>query len=156
MSKYPPADDTYPPLGLLAQAGFEQGDFLPLYTFNPNNAVYASFTSTTYTYDNNLSFLRCRWDKFFPPGSTSAVFGQIQQEPGADESVSVRIYNSTDGEVIGEVTGLTTEKVVTIEATEYTPTTTDSEIFIRWNFKTDPGVNTSYVRLPCITFGVII
>lgn len=143
-------------LPILSDAGFEQGDFLPLYNFNPNAARGATFTSTTYTYNDDVSIAKVRWDKLFPSGPTPQIFGQIGWVlPGTDESVSVRIQNITDGETVGEVTGITgSNQIVVIEPVTYTPPTTSAKCMFRWEWKTDPGANSSEVRCPFITFGV--
>jgi len=49
--------DLFGALATLENAGFERGDFLPLYTFTPMNARYVSTTSTTWTGDGDLN----RW-----------------------------------------------------------------------------------------------
>jgi len=138
----------------LKGAGFEQGDFLPLYTWNPNSLSSVSFTATTWTYDRDLMQLEIRWDKLFPAGANSYVFGQMTISPGTDESVSVRIQNRSDGETVGEVTGITSYGSVTIGPVAYTPTSTGSHIIISLEWMESPGVNSTNLILPIITLGV--
>jgi len=150
----PDPSNQVPPVGLLARAGFEKGDFLPLYNFNPNGLKSISFTDTTYAFDNGLSNCRLIWDDAFPAGVTVQIFGQAEITVGAGETVSVRIYNYTDSETIVEKTGIGSSQFVSLGPTTYTPPTTGSGIMILWEWKEDVGTNASDIKVPHTCFGV--
>jgi len=138
----------------LEDAGFEGGDFLPLYNFNPGSDRENSFTSTTYAGLFAFSMVQCIWNELFPAGATTHVYGSIMLSTvGADETVSLRIYNGTDDEVVGELTGITATGIKTIDA-DYEPTTLDSRIWMRWEWKESPGANSSTVQDAFICLGV--
>jgi len=141
-------------LPILSDAGFEEGDFLPLYTFNANGDWEVTSTSTTYDAANTISCCWIIWDEMFPEGADVQVFGQGYIQPGADETVDLRIYNGQDGETVDEITGITSTQVVTMGPVSYTPTTTDSGIYIRWNWRTSPGTNALALDVPYTVFGV--
>jgi len=143
-------------LETLKDAGFEQGDYLPLYSYNQVAARSVSTTSTTYTYSADFFITAPVWVDFFPSGLTTQVKCSVRAVPGADETVDLRVRNTIDGETVAEKTGLTADNVYTFGPTTYTPTTTGSrvEIFIQW--RTSPGTNSLIVEEPMMTFGVEI
>lgn len=143
-----------PTYGTLKEVGFERGDFLPLYTFNPNGSHYANTTSTTYTNLLDLSRIHLIWDEMFPSGVTTQVFGQVRIEPGTDETAYARVRNASDDETIGSPVSATGVSVRTVGPLDYTPPSDSSRIMILWQFRTDPGSNSSTYVTPYITFGV--
>lgn len=147
-----------PYLSLLEEAGFEQGDFLPLYSFNPPNNFSTSFTSTTYTGLASLFHVKVIWDDILPPGVTSQVLGEIYVSGiGAGETVDLRIQNTVDGETVGEITGITSSYTVfTIGPVDYTPSTTASKIPLVWQWRESPGTNSTEIQIPFISIGVRI
>jgi len=151
----PDPSNQVPPEGLLARAGFEKGDFLPLYTWNPNATRSTGFTSTTYTTDFDLWNAFVQWNKILPAGVKSHILIQMRVAPGTDESVDVRLYNENDGETVGEVTGITSDRTATISE-DYTPTTKDAWIEFRLLFRTNPGTNSSTIYVPFGSIGVKI
>lgn len=134
----------------------QNGDFLPLYSHNPQSSTSQSFTSTSYTNSNPLSNTVLRWDNLFPTGVNAGVFGQILVVPGTGETISVRLRNTTDSETVNEVTGISSRQVVSSGPTDYAPNTTGSELQIRWEWKTDTGSNSTQVFTPHITYGVLL
>jgi len=154
MSSYPDPSKKYPPIGLLAQAGFEQGDFLPLYTFNPNDNRSVAFTSTTWASDTLLSQCYVQWNELFPPDVTAQVMGQAYISVGAGETCDFRIRNIIDDETMAELTGVTSSKEIILGPTSYTPTTTDGMLDIRWQWKESPGANSTTIFIPIMVFGV--
>jgi len=88
------------------------------------------------------------------PRVVEQVMGTCLIVPGADETVDVRIRNPDDGETVAEETGITSRQVVQLGPAEYTPTTTDAEIRLRHEIRTDPGANSSDIWTPLIVLGV--
>lgn len=141
-------------LPILSDAGFEEGDFLPLYSFGPPADWEITSTSTTYDAANTISLCWVIWDDMFPADVDVQIFGQARIDPGADETVDLRIRNGQDGETVAEITGITSTQVVTMGPVSYTPTTTDSRIYFRWNYRTSPGSNALALDVPYTVFGV--
>jgi len=154
MSSVPESSKNIPPIGLLAEAGFVEGDFLPLYTFSPNANASVGTTSTTYNSDPTISRADVIWGDLFPSGVESQVLGIATLVPGAGETVDVRIQNHADGETIAEETGFTGTTGVTLGPVSYTPTTTASRIDIYTEWRTSPGTNSSDLWTPQIVLGV--
>jgi len=148
--------DHVPPISLLKDAGFEHGDFLPLYTINPNAAWRVTSTSTTYTQTTDLGWLQCAWNDLIPwPDVNPLIYGLGRVMPGSGETVDVRIRNTTDGETVGSaVTGITADTMVKVGPVDYEPTTKDARIDIYWQYRTDPGTNALDLREPFIIVGV--
>jgi len=140
-------------LPILSEAGFEEGDFLPLYNFNPSGDRSVSFTVTTYSASASFSYLRAIWNELFPAGATTHVYGSVYLAVGAGETVSLRIQNTVDNETVGELTGITTGGIKTIDV-DYEPTTLDSQIKLLWQWKESPGTNSSRVDDAFISLGV--
>jgi len=141
-------------LPILSDAGFEEGGFLPLYTFNPNATTYISTTSTTWDGDADLSEFRVLWNDLFPADAEAQVFGQARVNPGAGETVDVRIQNYTDAEVIASETGITSDRMVTLGPLSYTPTTVSDILRVWWQWKVSPGTNSSNVMNAYVALGV--
>lgn len=141
-------------LPILSDAGFEQGDFLPLYSWNALSAKVKSITSTTYTILGALFETRCRWDQLLPSAVQEQVLTQVQIKPGTDETADVRLYNETDGETIHEKTGITSNQVVTLGPTSYTPPTANDTLWIALEGRTNPGANSTDFWESSVTLGV--
>lgn len=84
---------------------------------------------------------------------TTHVFGSVMVTVGADETVSLRIYNVEDGETIGELTGITTNGIKTIDV-DYEPPTVGSRTRYAWEWKESPGANATDLGDAFITLGV--
>jgi len=145
-----------PTYGTLRDAGFERGDFLPLYNFTPNADFSVSFTTTSYDGNWGLSYFSAVWDQLFPPSAKTHVYASIRLNSlGAGETVSLRLRNMTDAENLGEITGITSEGMYSID-TDYEPPTTGSVTRYRWEWKEDPGANSSTVEVPIVCLGVVV
>jgi len=152
----PDPSNRVPPVGLLARAGFEKGDFLPLYSFNPDNNLLVSFTSTTWAASHALSHYAVVWNRLLPEKATTHVYASMPlMSIGAGETVDFRLRNTTDGETIGEITGITSTGIYTVDA-DYEPTTTGSMIRLRWEWKETPGTNSSDIYTPFVGLGVVL
>jgi len=169
-SRHPIPDDRHPPTNVferiinaldseawetLKEAGWEKGDFLPLYSFNPPAAWSDGFTSTTWTSYYKLTSWQFVWnDLNFPTDYTPKVMGQIHLATvGADETVDIRLQNIVDGETIFSETGLTSGQMVTGYVT-YEPTTKAARTEFKFEYKESPGVNSSTVNGPILALGV--
>lgn len=137
----------------LQGAGFDEGDFLPLYTFHSFDRDH-DFTNTTYTGSSIFQVVNLRWDDLFPADAVTQVYGHLYMNPGAGESVSVRYYNGEDGETMLEETGITSARQVLLGPVDYTPPTTDARIWTRYEWKTSPGSNTCTIDTPVLVLGV--
>lgn len=141
----------------LRQAGYQEGDFLPVVGFGPFK-LDQSFTNTSYDHVRNLLTTRLRWDELpIPDGASTQVFLQCQVNPGSEETVSVRVYNPTDSETVAEETGLSTSfEMVTLGPVDYTPTTTSSDLTLQPEVKTDAGSSSCEIVTPYLGVGVKI
>jgi len=143
-------------LVILENAGFDKGDFFPLYTFNPLNSQSVSFTNTAYDFDHNLSLARVVWNHLFPGDVTDTqVMGAAYLNPGTGETLSVRIRNG-GVETVVEKTGITSAGQVQLGPVDYTPGDLTSYRNFRWEWKTDTGTNSSFISAPYIVFGVML
>lgn len=130
------------------------GNFIPWYTtVSPQDRVF-SFTDTTYTGNADFYSAQVVWGGLFPSEVQTAVFGQVRVKPGTDESVSLRLRNNIDSEVIQEETGITSDQVVTFGPVNYTPTTTSSRVLIIFQWKEDNGVNSTAIENPMVSYGI--
>jgi len=134
-------------LPILSDAGFDQGDFLPIYTMGPPEVRSQSTTSTTYDNFYNHTIFWLQWSMMPLPEDNRRLYSMVRVMPGTDETVDVRWRNRTDGETIGsEITGITSTKYVDIGPIDYTPPTTDAPVYITWQVRTDPGANSSNLQ----------
>jgi len=156
VSSYPPDDRRYPPLGLLAEAGFKKGDFLPLYTLTPTDPQLST-TSTTYVKDWSYFHYRLKWNDIFQ-GKASQVYLAGQALPGTDETEDFRLRNATDGETLLENTGMTGNygHWFTLGPVDYTPSSKDSIITLQVELRTSPGANSSSTSRTVVVLGVKI
>jgi len=141
------------PVHLLRQAGYSSGDAVRPIHDGPNSTVSSSTTSTSYQGTASLSFLRVVWADHFPDAVQATVGGEARVAPGTDETVDIRIQNTGDGEPIAEQTGITEPTNVTLGPVPYTPTTTDQQTVLQWEWRTDPGTNSSTLSVPTIYAG---
>jgi len=150
MSEKPMRLPTY---GTLRDAGLKEGDFLPLYTFNPNYAQSVSFTSTSWDTDPNLSNIYVDYPKLFPSEAQPQVYGQVFLVVGTDETVDLRIHEYVAGETLASVTGLTSNQMVALGPVDYFNT---GRRRLAWSWKESPGANSSKLYTPFICLGVKI
>jgi len=155
-SSVPDPSNRVPPVGLLARAGFKQGDYVPLVCLTPTQSRDLSTTSTTWdTSAIFVSVLGFVWNSFIQ-GEQGAVAFSCRAIPGTDETMGVQLRNFTDGESMAEKTGITSDNRFTTGPVEYEPTTKESSIVIRMSVRTDPGANSSAIYDPVATIGVIL
>lgn len=141
---------------LLRQAGVTEGDFIGQMTSGTQETRVFGFTDTSYTAAFNFHLHIIRWDDYIPEDVQGHINGSIRiNQVGTDESIDVRLRNRTDGEVIHETTGITSQQTVRVD-TDYTPTTTTGILNLTWEWRESNGVNTSQVANPNSVVGFIL
>jgi len=138
----------------LRDIGFEQGEVLNLFALNPHADAGWTVASTVFQTNNSWRWnLRC--DRLIPGDATLMVSFSARYLPGADETLTVRLYNTTDSEEIVKNSETADVKRHTGWAS-YAPTTESDEIDIRLQTKTEPAANSSDTYRPTVFFGVKI
>ena len=111
-----------------------------------------STTSTSYDRDRDYFVYRPAWNQIEPTNAKTSVLFCCLAVPGTDESMSVRLHNTTDSETIVEQTGITSTTDIT-QMTSYSPTSKNRP-FIDVEIKTDTGNNASELRETRAVVGV--
>jgi len=137
----------------LKDAGWEEGDFLPVMTFS--EPTTGSTTSTTYDYLTGVIDVRAiAWDTYLPSGGTTQVALSCRVAPGAGETLDIAVENYTDDENALEETGITSEDVNhLVGPVDYTPPTKTGVRLIT-KARTDPGSNSSEISEVSFIIGV--
>lgn len=131
------------PIGLLATAGYTQGDDLWLQSTGEGAAINVE-TSGTWVGAVNFHQDILQWDALFPDGATTRVYAIVAGNPGSGETLDARLQNLTDSETIVQVTDIGGGQTLLGPVT-YTPTTTASPIQVVLEIQTSPGSNPSQV-----------
>lgn len=141
-------------MALLNAAGFSSGDVVAVWSVNAVSSQSASTTNTTYENDNAILQARFQWDDYIPDGAQGVVKMEGTFAAGTGEDYDVQLRNDTDIEEMVSITSPDNPGAVSSGWTEYTPSTTDSPLDIRFRHRTNPGSNSSQVFYPHFSVGV--
>jgi hypothetical protein len=139
---------------LLQQAGYSEGDVVPVVSLGAEQADGQDTTSTTFTVLGNLTDTHITWDAVIPPDAQGVVRHIGLGNPGTDETLDTRVSNVTDSEGTATVTGITSTETFDSGWTEYTPTTTSAPIRVMTGARTNPGANSSSILRQTVLVGV--
>lgn len=143
-------------LPILSEAGYEEGDFLPLLSMGSPDVRISSTTSTTYVRADELTFYWLKWDNIPVPSESMRIYSTARVYPGTDETVDVRWYNLHASETLAEKTGITGDQMVEFGPLSYTPPRTDLTYGYTWEIRTSPGTNASELQGFYMAFGVVL
>lgn len=110
--------------GLVQASGWGTGDFMPLVWLFQNDSWSDVDDAYGSAGDRQTTI---QWDHIAPAGVQTEVVLTYDAVPNGD-SLSVRVYNPTDGETVIEETGVSTAGLRTVGPVDYSPTTTNSAI----------------------------
>jgi hypothetical protein len=137
----------------LRQAGYEEGDIIPLIATTPPQDRQASTTSTSFVVVANTGQSIIPWDSLSPNTNLKAGIA-VRLLPGAGETITAGFQNETDGEEVVTVTG--EAGAVSLEFSgfqAYTPSTTSTPVRISFKHKVDQGNNSSRSIAPSLIIG---
>lgn len=140
--------------GLLASAGYESGDFLPLHTVR-GTGQSASTASSTYEAEAGMVEVRIRPDIIAPADTQVQVAAGGQFDPSTDQ-LDYRIRNATDGETMVERTGITSVSNDSVGPTDYTFTTRTSTVIIRFQHRNSDNATSVTSRDVSLLIGISV
>jgi len=144
----------FSPVGRLNDAGFSEGDILPVSTIATVDNRQKTVSSASFQRDPSLFSVFTLLKRFGPIDNLYfSIF--LRLEPGSGETVTGRIQNVTDGETVVTVSG--DQGSITNEHTpwkKYRPTTVNDSILIRYEHKTEPATNSSNSQDVAVSIGV--
>jgi hypothetical protein len=131
---------------LLSDAGYSEGDVLPIFTHTMNDSdAFYTFTDTSYTTYNRIMSLIFQPSELHPNLEELRYSFSALLDPATGDTTSVRVWNWTDSESVVSTSTDTQDDFVTTGWTEYTPTTTDSPIAFVGQAKTSDGTESDSV-----------
>jgi hypothetical protein len=121
------------------------GDVVPVMTITPHQQS-DSFTTATYGANNGFYRQQLSIGALVSDGATIVARIQGVVVPGTDESVDVRLRNSTARETLAEVTNISSTTTFNSGWSTYNPSAPDSSDYYVVERLTDPGSNSSEIR----------
>ena len=138
----------------LKDAGYNDGDILPVTGISTQSRRSSSTTSTTFVTETTLHDSLSHWGRLVPV-TNAFVALSVRFNSDTGETPTGRIYNSTDDEEVLSVTG--NAGAITDIFTPwqgYQPPTTGDPIQLIYQHKTDTGTNSIASVIPTLWFGV--
>jgi len=134
-------------VGVMAQAGYRKGDRGPTALFHTLAEVTNSTSQTSYTANESQTDWKMVWDFMFPSDVNTKVSLSCATATTSDTQ-DIRVQNVTDNETILEDTAVDADSELTLGPTLYEPTTTNDNVIIRVQTRSQEGSDTVTVFNP--------
>jgi len=144
--------DGFTATGVLAKAGYQEGDFVPLFTAGGNTADTTSSSTYSEVGTNRIKRYKLNMSELEPSGGSLAFAASIIDSDNFGDQIDMRIYDDENSALIAEAEAVDANNIDFIGPAEYSAENTSIDIQFRNND------NSTSVRIldACLHFGVII
>lgn len=138
---------------ILREAGYSEGDFLPIYTAANGGFTRITTSSSSYVSSGNNLRQETDYDNLFPSGAQPAVLLTATINPGSGEEAFIQVTQDDGSDPIpGSELSTTTLESISTGWVEFSPISGVGAVLCE--VKTEPGSNSSTFDNFAVTYGV--